>query len=147
MEDLVKATGHIDIVLKDEFGNVKDTREIKNIVVTAGKNYLAAWLAAASQAGKFMSYMGVGTGSTPAASTDTALQTPLATYVQGTLTSSGNVWQNVCIFGAGVDTGAITEAGLFDAASPTTMFAHQVFSVVNKGVSDSIQFTWQVTFS
>jgi hypothetical protein len=35
---------------------------ITTSVVTVGKTYLATWLAAASQAGKFMSYIALGTG-------------------------------------------------------------------------------------
>jgi hypothetical protein len=147
MNENIKVTGHIDLVLKDESGSIKDTREIKNLVVTAGKNYLAAWLAAASQAGYFMQYIGLGTGTTPAAAGDTALETPLATRVAGTVTSSTNVWQNVATFGPGVDTGAVTEAGLFTASSSGTMFARQVFSVINKGAADSLEITWTVTLS
>jgi len=145
MEEFIKIKGNINIVLKDKDGNIKDAREINNLVVTAGKVYLAAWLAAASQAGKFMSYIGVGIGGGGPDAGDVALTSELATRVQGTLTSNSNVWQNVATFGAGTDTGAITEAGLFSASSSGTMFARQVFSVINKGASDSLQITWQVT--
>jgi hypothetical protein len=125
-----------------------------NIVVTIGKVYLASWLAAASQAGEFMSWIGLGTGTTTPVVGLTDLQTPLATRVQGTLTTPGstNVWQNQVTFGPGVNTGAITEAGLFsvDWTYPTpagTMFAYQTFGVVNKGAGDTFILTWQVTFS
>ena len=47
----------------------------------------------------------------------------------------------------GPGTGAITEAGLFDAASGGDMLARTVFSVVNKGASDSITITWTITIS
>jgi hypothetical protein len=146
-QELFKATGFISIKLFDKDGNLKDQRDIKNVVVTVGKNYLAAWLAAASQAGYFMQYIGLGTGTNAAVAGDTALQTELATRVAGTLSSSTNVWQNVAVFGAGVDTGAISEAGLFSAGAAGTLFARQVFSVINKAAGDSLQVTWQVTFS
>ena len=139
--------GHVVIELHGPDGKLKDRREFDNLVVTAGKNYLAAWLAAASQAEEFMTYVGLGTGTTAADVADTALETELATRVDGTLTSATNVWQNVAVFGAGVDTGAITEAGLFTASSAGTMFARQVFYVINKGASDSLTVTWQVTLS
>lgn len=142
-----KATGHITIKLFDENGNLKTERDIKNVVVTVGKNYLANWLTAATQADYFMRYIALGTGTNAAVAGDTALQTELATRVAGTLTSSTNVWQNVASFGAGVNTGAVTEAGLFSASSAGTMFARQVFSVINKAAGDSLQVTWQVTFS
>ena len=145
MEEFLKLKGNVRIKLFDQDGNLKDERCNPNLIVTVGKNYLAAWLAAASQAGEFMTYIGLGTGTNAAAPGDVDLQTPLATRVDGTLTSSLNVWQNVAVFTAGVDTGAITEAGLFSASSSGTMFARQVFSVINKGAADSLQITWQIT--
>jgi len=147
MNEDLKVKGHISIVVKDKDGNIKDTREIDNLVVTSGKTYLATWLAAATQASNFMSYVGLGTGTTPASASDTALQNPLASYVQGVLSSTSNSWINTCTFGAGVNTGAITEAGLFSSAVPGTMFAHQVFTVVTKGAADSMLVIWTVSFS
>jgi hypothetical protein len=147
MDEKLTLKGHISLKLFGPEGELKDEREVKNVVVTAGKNYLATWLAASSQAGYFMQYLGVGTGTTAANASDTALQTELSTRVAGTLSSSTNVWQNQATFGAGVDTGAITEAGIFTASSSGTMLARQVFSVINKGAGDSLQITWQITLS
>lgn len=117
-----------------------------NLEVTVGKVYEAAWLAAGSQAGPFMSYVGLGTGTTPPVIADTNLQTPLPTRVQGTLSSLSNVWQNVATFPAGINTGSVTEAGLFSSISGGTMFARNVFSLINKGALNSLIVTWQVTF-
>lgn len=147
MEDTFKLTGKINFKLYDEKGQLKDERDIKNVVVTSGKTYLAAWMAAASQAGQFMQYISLGTGTNAATAADTTLQTELATRVAGTLTSTTNVWQNIAIFGAGVDTGAITEAGIFSASSAGTMMARQTFGVINKAAGDSLQITWQITLS
>ena len=150
-EEQVVIKGSVTHRLFDKDGNLTFEREDKNIVVTVGKNYLAAWLAAASQAGPFMSYVGLGTGTTAAAVGDTALQTEFAgggyARVQGTLSSSGNVWQNVAVFGAGNGTGAVTEAGLFSALTSGTMMAHQVFAAYNKAAADSLQITWTLTFN
>ena len=143
----VKVTGAFIVELHGPDGKLKERRDVKNTVTTVGKNYLATWLAAASQSGYFMQYVGLGTGSTAASTSDTDLQTPLSSRVAGTLTSSTNVWQNAATFGAGVDTGAVTEAGVFSASSSGTLLARQVFSVINKGAADSLTVTWQITFS
>ena len=143
----IKVTGHIKFDLFNENGELKETREIKNVVVTVGKNYLATWLTAATQADYFMRYIGLGTGTNAASAADTALQTELATRVAGTLTPTSSVWQNVAAFGPGVNTGAITESGIFSASSSGTLFARQVFAVINKGARDSLSVTWQITFS
>lgn len=145
--ELLKLTGRINFKLFDENGNIKDERDIKNVVVTAGKTFLTAWLAAATQADYFMRYLALGTGTNAATTADTTLQTELATRVAGTLSNSTNIWQNQATFGAGVNTGAITEAGIFSASSSGTMFARQVFAVINKAAGDSLQITWQITFA
>lgn len=144
----MKITGKVDIRVYNSKGELKAERLNNNLVVTAGKNYLATWLAAASQAGKFMSYIALGTGTDAPAAGDTALQAELATRVQGTLSASTNVWENVATFGAGVNTDpAISEAGLFSASSSGTMFARTVFTPFEKEAGDSVEFTWQVTLS
>lgn len=145
--DDVKPKGRIKFELFDESGKLKETREINNVVVTVGKNYLATWLTAATQADYFMRYLALGTGVGAASASDTTLGTELATRVAGTLTPTSNVWQNQATFGAGVNTGAITESGIFSASSSGTMFARQTFPVINKQVGDSLQVTWQVTLS
>ena len=142
-----KLTGHIKFDLYAKDGSLKDTREVKNVVVTVGKNYMATWLTAATQSGYFMQYIGLGEGTTPANAADTTLESPLVTRVAGTLSPSTNVWQNQATFGPGVDTGAITESGIFSASSGGTMLAHQVFAVINKDTNDSLQVTWQITLS
>jgi hypothetical protein len=147
MQESVKLTGYIRFDLFDSEGQLKQHEEVKNVVVTVGKTYLAAWLMAASQAGMFMQYLALGTGTNAASASDTTLQTELSTRVAGTLTSSTNVWQNQGTFGPGVDTGAITEAGVLSASSAGTLLARQVFPVINKAAGDSLQVTWQVTIS
>lgn len=147
MDEKLKLTGRVNYKLFDENGKLKDERDINNVVVTVGKNYLALWLTQATQADYFMRYLALGTGTNAASAADTALQTELATRIAGTLSSSTNVWQNQGTFGAGVNTGAITEAGIFSASSAGTMLARQVFPVINKAAGDSLQVTWQITLS
>lgn len=139
--------GRIKFDLYDSSGKLKESREINNVVVTVGKNFLATWLTQSTQADYFMRHIALGTGTNAATAADTALQIESATRVAGTLTPSGNIWQNVALFGPGVNTGAITEAGIFSASVAGTLFARQVFAVINKAAGDSLQVTWQVTFS
>lgn len=53
--------------------------------------------------------------------------------------------QYVATFGPGVGTAAITEAGIFNAASAGTMLARTAFPVINKGALDTLTLTWKVT--
>lgn len=150
-EEFIHLKGSVKVQLFDKDGNLKQSHEDHNLVVTAGKNYLAAWLQAASQAGKFMSYIALGTGTTSPASGNTTLETELSgggySRVQGTLTNSTNTWTNTAQFDPGNGTAAITEAGLFSASSSGTMFARQTFSAYNKVAGDTMIIAWTVTFN
>ena len=145
-----KVTGHVNLKLFSSNGQLKERRDFNNLVVTVGKNFLAAWLTTA-EAGGFMPFVALGTGSNAPSAGDTTLQTELVgggySRVSGTLTSALNVLQNVTSFGPGNGTGALTECGLFSASTIGTMFARQVFSVVNKASGDTLQVTWQILFS
>lgn len=147
MNENIRITGKVTYRLFGADGALKEERNVPNLIVTAGKNFLATWLAATSQAEAFMKYVALGTGTNAPVAGDTGLQTELSTRVTGTVTSSTNVLQNVASFGPGVDTGAITEAGLFSASTSGTLFARQTFAVINKAAGDTLQVTWQVTFS
>lgn len=146
LNETVKLKGSVKKQLFDESGVCIYEHTDHNLIVTTGFNYTASYLATGTP--PFMSYMGLGTGSTPPTSGNTGLQTPLPTYVQGTLSSpSSAVWQNVTTFGPGVNTGAITEAGVFNDSSGDVMLARQVFAVINKGSGNSLVVTWQISLS
>lgn len=147
----IKLTGSVHVQLIGPDGKIKQEHTDHNLVVTVGKNYLAAWLAAASQAGEFMTFVGLGTGTTGPASGDTTLETEFVgggySRSDGTLSSVANVWTNTATFSPGNGTGAVTEAGLFSLASVGTMLARQVFAVYNKSAGDTMVVVWSVTFS
>jgi len=63
--DAIKMTGNLKLVLTDEHGNVKQEEEVKNLVVTVGKNYIASRMKDATATA--MTHMEVGTSSTAAA--------------------------------------------------------------------------------
>jgi len=129
----------------EETGEIRQEWE-RNLVVTAGKNHIADQLLS-SPAGATMSHMEIGTGTTAAAAGDTALETALDRNAFDTKTASDNAVTYVASWAAGDGTGAITEAGIFNAASSGTMLARSVFSVKNKGAGDSMTITWILTIS
>jgi len=143
-EKPVGITGHVKLVLRDESGNIKQEIEHHNLVVTAGKNYIADQLSSAP-AGAAMSHMAIGTGTTAADATDTTLETEIDRNALTSFTDSANVVTYVGDWAAGDGTGAITEAGILNDATTGTLLARTVFSVVNKGASDTLQITWTIT--
>jgi hypothetical protein len=136
--------GNVEIQLFDENGNLKDYRKIKNTVVTAGKNFIADQLSDSPGATK-MTHMAVGTGTTAVDAGDTALQTQTDRNALTSNTDSGNVVTFVGDWAAGDATAAITEAGIFNAASNGTMLARTVFSAINKAAADTLKITWTLT--
>lgn len=147
LNDSIKITGNVKIDIIGADGVIKDSREIKNLVVTVGKSYIASRMKDATATA--MTHMELGTGTTAAAVGDTALQAAIAAS-RVTLTSTtvtANAIAYVASFPAGTGTGAVTEAGTFNAASAGTMLCRTVFSVVNKGANDAMSITWTITVS
>ncbi len=138
-QDDMKMTGRLIISIND---NV--VQEVDNLVVTAGKEFVAARMIGTSA--DVMDNMAIGSGSTAAAAGDTALGSELHRQ-SATSSASGAVVTYSATFGAGNGTGAVTEAGLFNASSGGSMLCRTVFSVVNKGAADSMTISWSVTVS
>ena len=93
-----------------------------------------------------MRYHASGTGVTAEAASQTALVTEVATRQSGTLTegASANIFRTVgTITYAGAF--AITEHGIFSAASAGTLLDRSVFAAINVVASDAIQFTYELT--
>ena len=139
IHDDLKLTGALTIALNDEI-----VQETENLVVTAGKDWVADRM---NDANAVMSHMAVGTGTTAAAAGQTALVTETDRNALTSTTVTNNAVAYVATWAAGDATAAITEAGIFDAASSGDMLARTVFSVVNKGAADSMTITWTVTVS
>jgi len=140
LKDGLKLTGKLKIAI-----NGDTVQEIPNVVVSDGKDYVASRMKDATATA--MSHMAIGTDSTAASSSDSALGTESGRVSLTSTTVTNNEVEYVATFGAGTGTGAITETGILNAASSGTLLCRTVFSVVNKGASDSMTITWTVTVS
>lgn len=146
IKENLSSKGRLNIVLRDENGNIKQQQEVDNLVVNTGLAFIASRMKDTTDAA--MSHMGVGTGTTAAVAGNTALETPLGSRVSlDSTTVTSNAIEYVATFGAGVSTGAITEAGVFNASTSGTMLCRTVFSVVNKGANDTLEITWTITIT
>jgi hypothetical protein len=143
LHDTIKMTGDLKIVLTDENGQIKHEQEVKNLVVTVGKNFIASRMKDTTDTA--MTHMAVGSGNTAANVADTTLGTELGRVSLTSTTVTTNNVAYVATFPAGTGTGAVTEAGLFNASSSGTMLCRTVFSVINKGAADTLGITWTVT--
>ena len=144
IQETVKATGALQIKLYGPDGKLKQEQNVKNLVVTSGKGYIAGRMVGTPTA---MSHMAIGSGTVDPAVGDTTLGTELGRVSLTSSAASGAVVTYVASFGAGTGTGAVTEAGIFNASSAGTLLCRTEFAVVNKGADDSLSITWTVTVS
>ena len=143
LQEGLKMTGELTIVVRDAAGNIKEERHVPNLVVTAGKVYIASRMA--GTASTVMSHMAIGTASTTAVVGDTTLGVEAGRVTLTTFNASSNTVTATATFPAGTGTGGIQEAGIFNAASAGTMLCRTVFPIVNKQAGDSIAITWVIT--
>lgn len=143
INDGLRLKGQLTILLN---GNI--VQEVDNLVVTAGKEFVAASiLKTTSNSPAAMTHMAIGSGTNNPAAGDTTLQTELGRVTLATPSASGAVATYVGTFPAGTGTGAVTEAGILNASSGGTLLCRTEFNVVNKGASDAMTITWTVTVS
>jgi hypothetical protein len=146
--ETLKVTGDVTVTITGPNGEVKDQRQIKNLVVTAGKQFIAqSMLKTTTNSPAAMTHMAIGAGAVAAAAGDTALGSELGRVALASSGVAGAVVTYTASFPAGTGAGAVTEAGVFNAASAGTMLCRTVFAVVNKGADDAMSITWAITVS
>lgn len=134
--------GDVHIVIDREDG----TREVidhHNLVVDVGKAFVASRMVGNTP--NVMSHMAVGTNNAAPAAGQTALSTEIARVAFDSAGAAAAVVTYTATFGPGVGTGALVEAGLFNASSVGTMLSRVVYPVVNKNAGDTMSVTWTIT--
>lgn len=144
-KETLEMIGRLKIEIFGEDGALKQVADVPNLVVNAGKGFIASRMTGTAAA--VMSHMAVGTSSTSPAGGDTALGAEVARVALTSGTTSGAIATYVASFPAGTGTGGLQEAGLFNDSTTGTMLCRTTFSVINKGASDSMTITWTVTVS
>ena len=147
INDKMQVTGDVTLTLTDEKGNLKARQEIKNLVVNTGLTFINQRMLGTSQA--VMSHMALGSGTNAAAAGNTALQTQVGNReaLDAAVNDSPGVITYTSTFEAGDATGALTEAGIFNASTGGNMLCRTKFDVVNKSSTDTLAITWVVTIS
>lgn len=147
INETLKATGKVFVTVTGANGEVKQQFEVPNLVVTTGKNHIAAKIAATTNSPAAMTHMAIGTSSTAPAAGNTTLGTETGRVSLSGSVVSTNTITYTASFPAGTGSGAITEAGIFNASTAGTMLCRTTFPTVTKQAGDSIAVTWVVTVS
>lgn len=123
-------------------------RRKDNLIVDVGFDFIADVIGLSSGRPGAMSHIAVGTGVVAAAAGDTALGAELARKAAAYAHTAGTkVFTFETTFDPGEATGAITEAGVFNAATAGAMLDRVVFAVINKGADDTLTQKFTFTMS
>lgn len=145
-KDEMKIKGSLNVVIHHANGDV-ETRHKDNLILNGGFDYICAAMADPTRPA-VMGYTAVGTGTTAVVATQTALVTEIKRKAASYAHSSGTkLFTLTTTFDAGEATGAITEAGICNAASGGTFLDRVVFDVINKAADDTLTTTFQFTLS
>ena len=155
-EESMKIIGHITIEHKNANGDLIELREIKNLVVSAGKAGIASRINGSGSEAVFTT-IAIGTGSTAAAAGDTALGTEITTNggqrgasdtIDRTTISVTNDAARLIKTFTFTGSFAVTEAGILNnVSSGGTLLARQVFAALNVVSTDTLTFTWRLQVS
>lgn len=143
----ITPVGRLYLTKHSADGSVTEYGLVSTKVVTdAGVIYLRGILDGTNATGSVFKYHATGTGTTAESATQTALVTEVSSRVIGTQGAGGasNVYRTIGTVTYG-GTFAITEHGVFSAASAGTLLDRSVFAAINVISGDSIQFTYDLT--
>lgn len=134
-------------------GSWNSYKMVSNLITNAGAAGAASRFNGAGSEAAF-TYVAVGTGATAANVADTTLQTELATSglsraaatcTRVTTDVTNDTAQESVTFTV-TGTAAVTESGVFNAASSGVLASRQVFSAINVVNGDSLTITWKHDF-
>ncbi len=144
--------GELEIIVYDKDGNIKEKRELKNLITYVGKAQIMKLMSGLDTTA--FTYMAIGTGTTAETVNDTALENELyRKAVTSITTETSNFTDDTIVFGvtySAVDglTGVqpITEAGIFNAPTGGVMLNRRTFAVVNIDfdAGDTLRIVWRV---
>lgn len=134
-------------------GFVKQHLRFRNLITDAGLNGLGT----TNSMNGFTQFMGVGTGGTAPAASDTTLQTPIGTRIGrtalGTTSGPAFAYWSTKFQGTFLEAnanGTLTEIGLFDSSAGGTMWTRQLFkdgtgtpTAIVKTASDQLVVTYE----
>ena len=147
IDETMQLQGAMILIVRRASGDIETVHK-DNIIVNVGFDFIADAIGKSASRPSVMGFIALGTGTTAAAASQSALVSELdrnaATYAH---TTGSKAFSFTADFPAGDGTGAITEAGVFNAASGGIMLDRVVFPVVNKGADDSLTAVFTFTMS
>ncbi len=164
-------TGHVETVVRDVDGNIKEYRQSDNLVVHNGENCASKLLFGAAggdtqntaspgqscvgEHNAGFQFIGIGTSTAAPADNNAALgaesgaqlarsQATTVTFTNATGTAGAQVVLTRTFDNSGGTTTTITESGLFNQTADGGMFARQTFTGISLNDGDQLTVTWTI---
>lgn len=141
----IKVTGELYIEVRNEFNEIIDTRYVPNLVVTTGRNWIIGRMTGTPPV--LMSHIAIGSDNTAPVVGQTTLLNQLARVALSSTNTTGNTITYTALFDAGVGTGSLVEAGIFNDPTAGTMLARTTFGVLTKAAGDIVTIAWTITIN
>ena len=138
--------GYVKAVLRGADGKVKLTREGSNLVVAAGKAFLAECAEASPGPTRF-SHIALGSSGIVLSDLNTTLSSEIAgsrTAIAAISRIDNELTYDVIITATG--TWTVEEAGIFNAGAAGTMLARWLTQSFTMGNSETLEITWTLNF-
>lgn len=140
----IRLSGSVSITIVDSNGNIKDKRIINNLIVNSGLGFITGRMLEGIL--NPMSHIALGTDQTAVVAQQTQLLSQAGDRRSVTASNPTNsTVQYSAVFPAGFSTGALTEAGVFNAAVAGTMLCRTVFPAITKTEFDIAIVNWTIS--
>lgn len=136
----IKLTGKVNIKVINDDKTIDKEVNIENLVVTAGKNYVAKRIV--DDLTDPMSHMAVGSSQTIQTLTDTALLQEVDRETFYSVTVTGQSIEYVATFAPGSVVRSLAEAGILNAASGGDLLCRTTFPPITQSTSQTIAISW-----
>jgi hypothetical protein len=140
--------GYVSMLMFDEYGNLKEAREFKNLVVDLGQDGAMRRISQVATGVLPANYIRLGTDNTAPGATDSRLEGDIAEPKSAAYTRLGiGSWKLVATWGTGEAVTGLTESGVFFGSHVGSILCRQTFNVINKQSADTLEVTWGFTIA
>ena len=152
VQGVIEMRGCIELALRNAFtGEIIQKQKINNVIVTAGRRWVLQQINSQDIAtAQSIGYMGVGTGTTAPATSDSALgsettRKAIGTFTTSNLTSNPPSWLAVMSLATNEGNTTLGEVALFNSSSAGTVLGRATFTTVNKTTSNTLTLSYTVS--
>jgi hypothetical protein len=151
IQDVIRLRGSLRIHLKDLSGEILKEIKIDNLIVTQGRSWVLGQLETVNQlTAQTISYIAVGSNTTPPTTADVALGNEvtrilIGTWVTSSLTTNPPSWQAQISLATNQGNTTLAEAGMFNSTAGGTMLAHATYASFVKATSNTLNISWTIS--